>query len=486
MDNNDVYVADDADEGITFKKIAYFFKKGWLRMIIYAIAAALVATIVAVPIKVYYKSEPVGSTSVEFVYTGIEKGLAPDGGQFDANMLASNTVLAKAVENAGLDNKIKDISELAARVRVESVLTDEYVALKAAAANGDSDAQNTLRNYDMFPTRFDIIISAPYKFGLSDSQTKSLLNEIFDAFCDEFKKTYVVSSIFPEDIYSLFGDNQLEYTEIYDKYISSLISVRDYVAALAAKDSAFMSSKNNTTFNQLLSELSLLQSDYELFNSYIISNNVWRNPDSALRMLNASKTDITNKLSALSEYITSLKDQIKLIQPNSINTIDPTTGKAVTISTSYPDRYYEYQDKLDEANRQVRDYQTQLAIIGTRIEQLTPQEGSDELSVGKIDGQKLVDLEKNTKQLVAKINDTVEDYYDTMYVSSALRRVQPSVVTRLTLQFSLLAVYACSVLAAVLIACVVTGVKISKVNVARAMSSAESVSSARQDEGAAL
>ena len=70
-------------------------------MLIYAAVLALVATAVFVPIKVFYKSEPVAETSIEFIYDGIEKGLNPIGGVLDTDNIISTTVLKKRRRSSG-------------------------------------------------------------------------------------------------------------------------------------------------------------------------------------------------------------------------------------------------------------------------------------------------------------------------------------------------------------------------------------------------
>ena len=120
MDQAYEYVESDIEEGITFKKVAYFFKKGWLRMIIYAAVIALLTTAVALPIKSFYKSEPIATTTIEYIYNGIETGLAPDGSILNTDHIISTTVLSDAVAEANLGEVITDISALRAKMRVDA------------------------------------------------------------------------------------------------------------------------------------------------------------------------------------------------------------------------------------------------------------------------------------------------------------------------------------------------------------------------------
>lgn len=68
---------------------------------------------------------------------------------------------------------------------------------------------------------------------------------------------------------------------------------------------------------------------------------------------------------------------------------------------------------------------------------------------------------------IDKVNSTIEDYYNAAFISSSVRQVRPPVVTRRSLDFNLLLVYAVALIAAMMIAGIVTGVKISKASNAK-------------------
>ncbi|MDE7164731.1 MAG: hypothetical protein K2O04_04830 [Clostridiales bacterium] len=460
MNQENVY-EDEQEEGLTFKKIGRFLQKAWLRMLIYIAIAVLLATAVAVPIRMYYKSEPIAQTTIEYIYSGIEVGEDPSGAPLNTDNIISTTVLAKAVDEANLGGKIKDISTLRDAMRIESVLTDEYVRLTEAAANGDTNAANTLRNYNMYPTRFNIIISNPSAIGLSDDQAKLLLNKVVNCYYAEFQARFSVTTMFAENSYNLSENDQLEFTDVYDIYLQSLESVKAFLARMETEAAGFISAANDTTFAQLASDINVLSSSYNQFNAYILSNNIWRNRETARNALLASEMDINNRLEPLREYIKVLTEQIKNIHPNTTTTGAGTDSNPTTTIISYPPQYFTYQERLDEANRQVRDYEVQLKNIATRLNNLDDEKPTDDALKAKA-VENLAGIEKQTVEVIKKVNATVADYYDTTFVSSSVRQTQAPVVTRRGISFSLLVVYAVTVIVAVLAAGIVTAVKMSR------------------------
>lgn len=465
---NREYVYDDEQEteGLTFKKIGKFLQKSWLRMIVYVVIAALLVTAVAVPVKVYAKSEPIARTSIEYIYDGIEKGLDPNGAPLNTDNIISPTVLAEAVKEANLQKKIKDISTLRNSMRVEGVLTDEYIKLTEAAANGDKAASDRLRNYNMFSTRFDIIISDPAELDLSDDQAKLLLNKIVACYYKDFQKRYSVTKMFAENSYALSQNSDMEFADIYDNYLQSLDSVKTFLQEMSETGAGFVSTENNTSFTQLLSDLSLLRNNYSLFNAYILSNNVWRNKATARDALLSTQTEIQNRLEALNGEngrIQALKAQIATINPTTSST---DTSGVHTEKTEYPEIYETLHIRLDEANRQVEEYIVQLKNIETRLEKLKDESQTDEAAINKAMSN-LSALEGQTAEFIQKVNATVSDYYDTTFVSSSVRQVQPPVVTRKSIDFNLLVVYAVALIVALLAAGIVTGVKMAKASSAK-------------------
>ncbi|MDE6618547.1 MAG: hypothetical protein K2K13_05950 [Clostridiales bacterium] len=461
MNKEYVYEDEQETEGITFKKIGKFFQKGWLRMVVYLVIAALLVTVIAVPIKVYAKSEPIAQTSIEYIYEGIDDGEAPDGKPLNTDNIISTTVLANAVKEANLQNTVKDISLLRGAMRVEAVLTEEYVRLTEAAANGDQAAANTLRTYTMRPTRFNIIISDPAgKLDLSDDQAKLLLNKIVACYYKDFQKRYSLTSMFAENTYKLSQNDNMEFTDIYDTYLQSLDSVNAVLQQMSETGAGFVSTENNTTFTQLLSDLNILRNNYSLFNAYILSNNVWRNKTTARSALLSKQTEIQNRLDALdgeNGSIQRLKAQIATINPTTTST---DTSGVHTEKTEYPEIYETLHLRLDEANRQVEEYTIQLKNIETRLEKLQVEAETDEAAISKA-MDNLSALENQTAAFIKKVNATITDYYDTT-LSSSVSQVQPPVVTRRSIDFNILVVYAVALIVALLAAGVVTVIKMMK------------------------
>ncbi|MBD5131162.1 MAG: hypothetical protein HDT28_00990 [Clostridiales bacterium] len=466
------------EEGLTFRKVGYFFKKGWLRMLIYALVLVLLTTVIVLPIKVFYKSEPMAKTAIEFIYDGIERGLAPDGATLATDNIISTTVLASAVDAAELNDVITDISKLREKMRVEGEATEEYAQLVQAAANGDTDAANRLLTYTYYPTRFDIIISQPKQLGLSDDQSKLLLNKVVESYYADFQKKYSLIDMFSSDIYILSQNENIEFFNIYDTYVAALDEIDSYIDTLYHEDPTFTSFAASTTLTQLINNSTILRNQYEELNNYILVNNVWHNKVTAKQSLLNSIARLDGRTNVINATIKSLQDQIKDFQPNT--TIRDTGSGTSVITTTYPSEYYTLQSKLTAAIEELGSIANQKGDLSTRIELLEDIESDTDEAYKKEAKTEIEKLEAQSRKFVSTVNAVIEDYYNTTLISSSVRQVLPATVTRRSMGLNIIIIYLAAIIGGVLVAALVTGIKISHANAARGK--AEKVAEAQEEK----
>lgn len=473
MDQPYVYEEDEYEEGLTLKKIGNFLAKGWIRMLVYAAVLVAAVAIIVLPIKVYYKSEPVAQTSLEYIYDGVDEGLDPNGGALNTDNIISTTVLDSAVKAAELDGIITDISKLRASMRVEAVPTEEYLRLVQDAADGNTAAQDELREYTMYSTRFNIILSQPKELGLNDNQVMLLMDKVVAAYFENFRDRYTVSDMFSSDIYSMSSNDVIEFIDAYDAYKTALDSMNATLSALSGKAGTFVSTKTSTSFSLLKSELAVLDLSYGNFNNYILENNVWKNVSAATKTLSDNDVRLESEITAQEAYVNALQELITNIQPT---TITSAVGGDVIKTTSYPEEYYKYQDLLSSAIAAKRALESADKNNEIRLNTITEfTAGGGTVNPENIAKAKeiLVGIEAQSATFVNKLNDTISDYYETTVVSNAVRQVQPSVVTRRNSNLNVLMIFAIAAVAGVLIGGIVTGIKISKANAAAKKTVAE-------------
>lgn len=471
------YVYDEtAEDGLTLKKLGRFFKRGWLWMLICIAAAVVLTTIIALPIKIYYKSEPVVTAYVEYVYDGVEKGEDPNGGLLNPDDMISMTVLDAAVKSANLDTVVTDISALRELMRVEPVISESYKKLVQSAADGDESAKNQLAALTYFPTRYDIILSKPKEIGLSDSQAKQLVDKIMDEYFKSFMQKFSQSQKFAADVYGLSSNDLWEFTRIYDEYELSLDLVSKKIKEMASTAPKFSSTVSGASFSQLVSELSMLELDYDSFNDFILGHNVWRSKNTAYINLRDARKQLSDEIKSQKQLAESYGKQIEAIKPNVVTVT--AAGGVTTTTETYPQEYYDYQARLAAINEKVTTLEAQLAKTERRINAVTdgadpgPLPEGDSPDVGELTPTPADDiatasstlraLEERSAAFVNKVNATVSDYYGTVYLSSSVRKVLPSTAMTKSADFELWVIYVVAALVGLVVGCVVTGVLTAK------------------------
>lgn len=160
------------------------------------------------------------------------------------------------------------------------------------------------------------------------------------------------------------------------------------------------------------------------------------------------------------DKIKNLSLQIENFKPNTTQNNSP-SGSVIT--TTYPDEYYAlqrqltaaYEDKYELSNR-AYDVSARLAAIG---EASAPTPESDVNAAMEM----LRGIETDTNEFVVKLSEVAEQY-DSMYVSASVRQTNQPVVTRKSAGLNVIIIYAVTLIAGLLAAGVVTGVKISRAN----------------------
>ena len=348
--------------------------------------------------------------------------------------------------------------------------TEEYASLVEAAANGDANAIATLRTYVMHPTSFNIVISNPAALGLTDSEAKKLLSCIVNSYYADFLKRYTVQEMFSQDVFALSSDSNIEFVNILDIYETALKDIRASIQKFADSDPDFVSRVSSKSFVTLVSDLILLESKCEQIDGYVSTNNIWADKSVAYDALKVQQEEIGNRIASLKEYVASLNKQIELI--NQEYQIVADGDKQQIIVGKYPPVYEECHRKLDEANRQIHDYDVRLKNVEMRIAKIDPDKVGENITptpstLVEAARKRLAAFEKEASETVAQANTTIADYYTTQYVASSVRQIRQPIVTRIGLDFSMVVVFLAAGAFGFIVSLIVTAIKISYANAAR-------------------
>lgn len=258
---------------------------------------------------------------VGFTYDGIEKGLDPNGNEFDANTLKSPSIIESTLTDLGMDTKNTDAIRSAITISgvVPDDTIDELTAYKSIFESTNSvDAAQKLMDVSYYPTRFEI----QFAYGnskMNRSQAADFLNTMLSNYKTYFMRTYGYNDALG-DALTAVDYTTYDYPQALDVFSSTLNSLQNYVSTLSQNDNTrFRSSDTGYTFADLNESINTLRSvDYATLSSYVLGKNVTKDKASLAIYYQYRIDNLNRNLSSANEKLATITDSIKNYQKDSM------------------------------------------------------------------------------------------------------------------------------------------------------------------------
>lgn len=263
MENKDIEIVEEEKEGISIGDI---FKRIWHAKITLGVTFAAVLVLGVVGIHyLYTKPNQVYSGSVTYQFRGASEGLYPNGTTFDYRSLIESSTL----------QTVKNSNSEYANIDIQSMIDKNAIKVEQTIRNVYNDAGEEVPT--VLPNYITLTCSASY-FD-SEAQAKSFLQDILEA------PNTLANSLYDAIVYN--QNLELASTALtYEDQYNYLINQRDLIYSNYSElistfgESAFISADSTTTISQELTiirqfftqyNLTNLQSEARL-NGYVKSN----------------------------------------------------------------------------------------------------------------------------------------------------------------------------------------------------------------------
>lgn len=441
---------------LTFRAIGRFIKRSYLRTLIYIAAAVVLATLVVLPLKMFWRLDPTVSARLEFVYEGVNQGLDPHGATFDKDTVRSASVVSSAISQADLSAKLTDVDAVRNAISIDDVYSEEYLDLRALADKGDADAIRRLASYEFYPTKYDVTLGNLKALGLDKQEGTALVECVINAYKQWFAARYTQKNVYSASSFTQAGSSDnMDYLNYYDLYMGQLRSMHDYIVQMSERDASFRSSVTNKTFADLNQMYQALESAYTTFNSFIVSNSVSKDLTVTKNNIETTVRQYTNRQESLNNTITKIQDQIAAYKPNT--STDSNNGGTTTVVT-YPPEYHKLQQQLTAYILEQAEVTASLSEYTSRQEMFkNVEELPDSKLITDADNM-LARLRADSVALVTAVNDTVTDYFDSRLLTNSVRVVQPAVYTRTAVSIPTLYIYVAAVFVGLVVGLIVSQV----------------------------
>lgn len=367
---------------------------------------------------------------ISFSFDGVEKGLDPNGREFDVYSVKNPAVIERALTELGINmDQLEPIREgitITGRIPDDALQRlNVYSDVLNNTSNGSISAAEKILETTYFPTQYEVYFDYN-KTDLSDEDAVNVLNTVLNTYTDYFYELYgyneAVGNALAAVDYTLY-----DYNEAVDVFSNSLVSLKNYVRELANEDETrFRSSVTGYTFDDLYRSIETVESiELDKISSFITVNNITKDKDEALAYYEYRIKALGREKSQYEETLKALEASIETYQKDQIivfgNTEDTNTQSTLT-SKQYDDMFAQKNQistDLAKTKQLINFYKDRQEALSDGKLSATSEE------IAKLD-EDMAALNERIGNLVDLVCDTSEDYYKNVTFSNAYNVLVPA------------------------------------------------------------
>ena len=234
------------------------------------------------------------STVIEYTNTGASEGLAPDGSKIDTSEIYGSYIIAKVIQNLGIDPSTANMDDIRNSITITSIITDEQQRIFDAKVTQGEDAS-------LIATRYMVTFNSGVASG--KDYPRAMLNEILDVYSAYYGETHVNSARSPNGVNDIY-DKGYDYIEMMDVIDESLTATLQTLNGKISGDSTFRSSVTGYSFSDLYREYELLQNiEVPKITAQILAGKITKNRDILLAKYRNRNNDLSIENSASEQEV---------------------------------------------------------------------------------------------------------------------------------------------------------------------------------------
>ena len=365
---------------------------------------------------------------ISFKYDGIEKGLAPDGKEFDINKVKSPNIIEEAMSDIG--EPAENVETVRRNISIEGVVPNEAldkISLyqKLFIKSGNIDTADALLNVSYFPTYYIVRFDSS-STGYDMDMGKNIIDEILRVYQTYFFKTYGYNKALGNSLAAV-EYTDYDYPAAVDIFRLTLDDLESYVANISANDStSFRSSKTGYNFNDILSNIrTIREADLDSLSSYITINSITGDKD---RLTTFYKFKIENmehdtevikaELDSVSKSIETYQKDKMLIFGNIENDDQESYSRVSEKYDALIKRKTTLLNSLSQQEQKTEYYRA-------RLNSIDEDNGSSEDSNERVE-EALKSINGKIESLIDITERTSDDYYKNVVFENAFNILVPA------------------------------------------------------------
>lgn len=375
-------------------------------------------------------NKPELSALVSFSYSGIEKGLAPDGRKFDVNTLKDPSVIKDTLTELDIDQS--ELETIRQGISFKGVIPKDaadritlYDKILDDNTNGGLQAAEKILDTTYFPTQYFVYFNYNGT-SLSDKQAVDVLNGMLKQYETYFYKTYGYNEAIGSAVAAI-DYQDYDYSEALDVFSDNISALKRYVKQLSNDDKArFRSAETGYTFDDLYDALDTVQSvDIDRISSYVSIYNLTKDKDQALAYYEYRIKAMNREQAAYEEELASYEASIASYEKDQIIIFGNGTNDTNTTSSIASEQY----DKMIQAKNNIA---ASLARTKQRVEYYKErQEALQNNPVGSNEYTETVEanlasVKEKVSKLVDLVKTTSDEYYKSVTFGNAYTILVPA------------------------------------------------------------
>lgn len=245
------------EKELTLKDIFNIIKKGWVRIIVYILVAALIAS--AVLVTIYTSNKQVEyATNVRFNNSNLASGVSEWGTDFDySSIVKSVEVVNAALVECGYEGeKLDELSKWVTK-NIKVVANEEKNDLGEIIINNGN---------------LNIVLKKSNELRLIDSDYKAIVDEIARQSITYIRNKYSYKIDFAN--VSGVDYTSTNFVKVYEILYKEYVQLNSILDSILSIDSSFRSTQTKQSFQDIKNRINFVSSDINSLVSYFTQNAV--------------------------------------------------------------------------------------------------------------------------------------------------------------------------------------------------------------------
>ena len=419
---------DDKDEVVIslsgiFRKLRKYFLP-WI-----IIAAMIGALIVSIHTATVMRRKPPLTALVSFSYSGIEKGLDPNGRTFDVNTLKNPEVISAAVSELELSET--QIEPIRQNISIAGIIPADavdrltlYNSVKNQATNGNLAAAQAIIDTSYYPTQYKIKFNYA-NTSLSREDAVDVFNAMLEDYRDYFYRQYGYNQALGAAVTTL-NYKAYDYPEAIDLFRTTLNTLATYLKDLSGEDATRFRSTTGFTFEDLYESVITIRSlDLDKAESLVNVNNITKDKQAALDYYQYLIDDLTRQKDRDEESYKAVQEAKNNYQKDTLLVMQSADGAGTEISKN-SEEYDKLVDREVSLAREIAETKQSIKKYTQRKEALEKSTAAaTEAQLKDLDAR-LDTINEKVNDLVLKIKDTSDEYFKNVEFANAYSILVPA------------------------------------------------------------